>query len=612
MIVPFEATSGNVTVSVNGQLADPNTFYYAVAPTLTSFSPTSGNEGDTITITGTGFDPHSSRVSFTGERFPVGAITATPTSFKVIVPADPVTGPIIISCNGQGVVSPNNFTVLASIYYLEPWFGEVGYVVVIKGALFDSTRIADYKLTFNGVPAKITQITSSAINTTVPLHASTGPVVLTYNGKIVYTSGIDLDYTVDPTQPHVNSYSVYQGTIGTPVTIIGTGFDQVGPPPEIYFGGVKAPVFRYNSDTIYTAVPKGAQIGKISVSAGGLTGIASAVFWVLETINYMEPRHAKVGDTLVVRGTGFYTYYALKFTEYTPMISVTDTSMVFVVPPDAFSGRPFVYGSADRDTLRLPYLGIIPTITSVTPDTVFIGRNQTVTINGTGLATSNQTKKIEVVFMGNAVQKNIVTNTLSSISATVPIAAKTGPIAVIIDSLSAISSIKLMVLPDTFPYTPLPPQYGGFENITTSSFTFSWSKSYRAIGYLVDVLMGDDFSTFLPGYNKRVTTDTLISLTGLLDGTNYVIEVYPFSTSDTSKSYGGGQTITLPLPPVVAKPIRVPPRNFDPIWFPSRGADDYTVDVSDNYFETFISGVEIDTFAIVEVSALDKAPSLSI
>lgn len=82
--------------------------------TLTSFGPTSGKAGDTITLVGTGFDPDPfhMEVKFSN-NLTAEVVSSSATQVVVIVPAGAVTGPITVtrSLVGGSVTSSSDFTV---------------------------------------------------------------------------------------------------------------------------------------------------------------------------------------------------------------------------------------------------------------------------------------------------------------------------------------------------------------------------------------------------------------------------------------------------------------------------------------------------------------------
>jgi gliding motility-associated-like protein len=81
---------------------------------ITSFSPTSGPIGTTVTITGINFDPTPANniVNFNGTTAVVTASTAT--SISTSVPAGATTGPVTVTVGGNTATSATDFTVTAS------------------------------------------------------------------------------------------------------------------------------------------------------------------------------------------------------------------------------------------------------------------------------------------------------------------------------------------------------------------------------------------------------------------------------------------------------------------------------------------------------------------
>jgi Secretion system C-terminal sorting domain/IPT/TIG domain len=603
-ITPLGAINGIVSVSINGQSAISPEIYFIVVPTITEFIPNTGSVGDTITITGTGFDskqPWANYVWFTNGNN-TNAISASPTSIKVIVPIGTTTGPIKVFTNGPGPISSFNFTIVPLVSYLSYYSGAVGESVTIYGTGFDPTMRDSYQISFNGVTSSIGLIQSVFIQTSVPFRASSGSIVLRFNGNIV--KGSDLYFYVNPTQPIIRSYSVSSGTVGTPITIIGSGFDQSGPPLTVQFGEAFAKIERYNQDTIYTKVPRGASSGPILVTAGGIPEYGfGLVFRVLEKVKFVTIKNAKVGDTVTVAGTGFAfkpaDYYKVAFSSGAIIrtSTVTDSTLSFIVPYNATSGNPTIYSDYNLSiSIRLPHLGIIPIINTLKPDTVISGRNQTITISGTGFGRTSQTKKYKIAFAGNVSQTNISSNGYTNepsngyveIRTIVPSEAKSGWISLVIDSLEAISPLSLIVLPDTFPYKPNPPEIIALNSITSTSFVIKWNRPYRALGFLLDVST-DDFSTFLNGFKSANVTDTLKSISGLLEGTKYQLRIRSYSDTDTSDYSYPLVVTTIPPKPLATNPTLLKPFEFLIQWSGSKGSEGYLVDLSIDLFKTYES-----------------------
>src|SRR5262245_22867112 len=85
----------------------------AGVPTITSFTPTSGPAGTSVTITGTNFDA-TTAVTFTGVS--AASFTATSaTTIRATVPSGATTGPVRVTTAGGTATSTMNFTVKVTL-----------------------------------------------------------------------------------------------------------------------------------------------------------------------------------------------------------------------------------------------------------------------------------------------------------------------------------------------------------------------------------------------------------------------------------------------------------------------------------------------------------------
>jgi hypothetical protein len=92
-------------------------FFSVLAPTISSFTPTSGPGGTTVTITGTNLQ-YASGVSFNGVAVAPGfVVNAAGTQITgVLVPAQAQTGPLTVTTPGGTVTAPTPFTVTVPAY----------------------------------------------------------------------------------------------------------------------------------------------------------------------------------------------------------------------------------------------------------------------------------------------------------------------------------------------------------------------------------------------------------------------------------------------------------------------------------------------------------------
>jgi len=176
--VPNDATSGNVVVLV-GSLAS-NGVPFAVAPGISSLSPTSGVVGTAVTITGTNFGASqgSSTVSFNGAA--AASTSWSNTQIVVAVPSAATTGNVVVTVGGlasNGVL----FTAVPLITGLSPNPTPADTLVTISGSSFGASQ-GSSTVTFNGVAAAVSSWSNTSITAVVPANATPGPVVVTVDG----------------------------------------------------------------------------------------------------------------------------------------------------------------------------------------------------------------------------------------------------------------------------------------------------------------------------------------------------------------------------------------------------------------------------------------------
>ncbi len=147
----------------------------AHAQTVTSFSPTFGAPGTTVTINGTGFST-ASQVKFgnsSGASFDI----LSATQIRAVVPADAVSGSISVTA-AFTATSGSNFTVAPRVDAFSPAIGNVGTSVQIDGANYNTTP-GQTTVRFGGVAATVVNVTApNLLFATVPSGALTGPITV--------------------------------------------------------------------------------------------------------------------------------------------------------------------------------------------------------------------------------------------------------------------------------------------------------------------------------------------------------------------------------------------------------------------------------------------------
>jgi hypothetical protein len=261
---------------------------FAAAPTITSFTPTSGPAGCVVTITGTNFDnPPVDDVEFNGGTVDAASFTVvSATLIRAEAPATVATGKIELTSSGATggtVQSTADFTLASpgscapTITSFIPTCGQAGTSVSITGTnLLDESNSAG-AVTFNTTAAPSTSVVSATqITAFVPSGATTGKVKVDTGVGTAATS--TADFVVAATCATITSFTPTSGPVGTVVTITGTGFTGA---TAVSFNNVAATSFTVNSATQITAtVPTGATTGKIRVTVGGGTVTSTADFIV--------------------------------------------------------------------------------------------------------------------------------------------------------------------------------------------------------------------------------------------------------------------------------------------------------------------------------------------
>jgi YD repeat-containing protein len=145
------------------------------------------------------------------------------------------------------------------------------------------------------------------------------------------------------------------GSIGTSVTIYGTGFSPTANENTVSFNGTPATVITSTVSEIVTVVPAGATTGFVSVTSPIGSTASTTPFAILTppTITGFTPAAGSVGAAVTISGTNFEILPGrtdVRFNgELATTTFVTDTSVVAQVPT-ASSGRITVTTSAGTAT----------------------------------------------------------------------------------------------------------------------------------------------------------------------------------------------------------------------------------------------------------------------
>ncbi|WP_257450218.1 IPT/TIG domain-containing protein [Archangium lipolyticum] len=487
--VPSGATSGSIrVVNTKGQLGTPP-FTVRPSPTLTGFSPKSGAVGTVVTLTGSDF-AGSPSVRFGGEY--VDATVVSATQLTAIVPAGAESGQLVVSVAEHSLTSTESFTVLGgavpTLARFSPTSGDVGTQVTIDGANFTGVS----RVEFNGVPASYVSLTSDGrLSASVPTGASTGPIrVVTSAGAVTSSTS----FTVLST-PVVTGFTPARGTIGTTVTLTGTGFTRVR---LARFGSVDA-TFMVVSDTeLKLIVPLGASTGRITLLAGS-TSYSNGEFVVdansAPSLTRISPSAGGVDTIVYLYGSGFTGTTRVSFNGIPAryVSPSSDGALTVQVPPGATSGPVQVTNSVGSTTSSTSFTVLpLPAVTGLSPTSGPVGTR--VTLTGTGFTGTS------TVRFGGASSSRFEVLSDTQMTAEVPGGAVSGPVTLYGVAGYSLASVDFSVVSGCAPFiTEFSPESGGPNGVTVTvrGDCFTGTTQVRINGIPARFSMGSDESLYL-------------------------------------------------------------------------------------------------------------------
>ncbi len=333
--VPSGATSGSIAVTTPGGTASSSwSFIVAAAPSITSFTPTSGPVGTNVTISGSGFTG-TTAVTFHGTAANFNVVSST--RITATVPSGATSGTIAVTNPGGKGTSTTSFIVIAAptVTSFTPTSGPVGTSVSVNGTGFTGATA----VTFSGRAATFSVVSAARITAIVPAGATGGPIAVTTPAGTATSAA---SFTVMPV-PAITYFTPTSGPAGTVVTLIGSALSGA---TAVSFNGVRA-TFSLISDTQITAtVPAGATSGSIAVTTRGGSGSSAASFTVIPApvVFRLNRTSGQRGATVTIGGSGFGAPRGASSVKFgnkmcSKYLSWSDTQIKCKVPAEASYGK---------------------------------------------------------------------------------------------------------------------------------------------------------------------------------------------------------------------------------------------------------------------------------
>ncbi|MGV3526618.1 MAG: IPT/TIG domain-containing protein [Candidatus Sericytochromatia bacterium] len=255
-------------------------------PTLSSLSPTQGVSGQSITLTGTGFNLIPANHTVTFGNTPATVTAATATSLTVTVPTLTAGTQAVRVRVGAGNLSNSlNFeAVTPSLTSVVPTQQSIGQSVVLTGTHFNPTA-GNNAVTIGGVAATVTAASATSLTVTVPPGVHGSVQVRVKNLQSPQSNSQNLGIV-----PTLTSMSLTSGSTGDSVVITGTGFE---PSPAtqttVRFGTTVATLSATSATSLTVSVPEAAAgSAPVTVQVGSHTSSPASAFTLLPRLTALS------------------------------------------------------------------------------------------------------------------------------------------------------------------------------------------------------------------------------------------------------------------------------------------------------------------------------------
>jgi hypothetical protein len=291
-------------------------FIFYVAPTITSFTPSSGTIGDTITIHG---------VHFSGTQYiqlgnvDVNSFTVISDTVIKAVVGNGATGDVYLANYAGNFNLPGfTYTERPIISSFSPMSAGKSSLVAINGDYFTNTT----QVKFGGIAADSFNVVSpQQINAYVGNGATGDIIVQTTIGSDTISG-----FTFIPL-PIISSFTPTSARTGDTVTINGNNFTNIN---SLHFGNVIAASYTSITPSVLKAVVGLGASGYVKINtAGGVDSLAGFTYLIPPAINSFSPTTGDSGTIVTISGIHFNGTTAVSFGG-TPAISFTVISDVVI------------------------------------------------------------------------------------------------------------------------------------------------------------------------------------------------------------------------------------------------------------------------------------------
>ena len=462
------AASNTIFVSnTNGTVTSGSSFTVS-APTISSFSPTNGDIGSSVTITGTNFNTTaaSNTVKFGGSGGTAATVTAaTATSLTVTVPGGMAASGAVYVSNSYGSVTGGTFTVNpTTITSFTPAKQNTGSAITITGTNFHTTPGSN-TVVFNGSGGQagtVTAATATSLTVTVPASATPGKV-----------------YVSTPYGSATSSADFFVVPSGYASTDIVTGRLTLGSASSIAVPAGDAAIYLFDTTAANQKIQfrwTNSTIGSMAIQVMGPTGGFVVASTAGTGSNYID------ASALATQGT-----YAIQITP-DPTFSGSLSMTASIVPTDVTSSvTPSAAGGSTTLALTTPGQNGRVTFTGLGDHRYFVKFSASTITGGVGMLLDSNGAPM------TAVSVSRLDTYIDSVP--LPSSPASGTYTVVVDPSGANSGSVTVTVYDLGTSDPAPVNLAsitpsGTQTVTTSSPGINAGITFPAVaGHKVSVKM---------------------------------------------------------------------------------------------------------------------------
>jgi uncharacterized repeat protein (TIGR01451 family) len=326
-IVPDGAVTGPIIVTnLFGGATSSVPFTVIAGPTITEFEPASAPVGSAVIVRGERF-LGATNVAFNGKS--ANFTVVSDSQIHATVPTGAKSGKLTVSTPAGKGTSAASFFVLPPgpvIASVTPSFGNPGQDVQLTGSyLLETTDVR-----FNGVAAAFVVSSDTQIHATVPLEATTGPIVVTTSG------GSTTNSTQFYVTARITAFTPASGAVNAEVQVMGANLAEL---TAASINGVPAVFTVVSTNEVRLQVPIGATTGPITLTTPAGSVLTAEFFTVTTGIDRFEPESGFPGTSVRLYGTGFLNATAVFFNGMAASFTVVSAGILdATVPQGATTG----------------------------------------------------------------------------------------------------------------------------------------------------------------------------------------------------------------------------------------------------------------------------------